>query len=922
MKTVGSGESKFNKQNLFIVAFFVLATSFINSTVRAQTALSELTKVNLKQDFSGTNGAQFGTDVAIDGNWMIASAPDFSFTGNPASKEGTAFIFARDSNGGWGFQQQLAPDIVRTSSRAGACVDISGDTAIVGVPGGSPFVQSLYIFTRTGTSWTQQQRLTASGYGNGCSISGDSIITSSFTAGSPTADILIRSGGVWSVQATLSPILGSNPPIFFGYEVAIDGDTAVVGLASDDSVQVFVRTGVTWMAQQRVVSNPSGGGFARSVALDGDTLIAGALSANGVSSGTGAAFVFVRSGNVWTQQQKLFAADARPQSLFGISVAIKDNTAIVGSAFNNTPTGGGAAFVFQRSGNSWTEAQKIFPVDTKSGDAFGFSTDLSNSQAVIGSVGDYIGPNASGSAYVFTTNPASCTFALTPSRSTLLPADAGMGTFMVTTQSGCAWQATAQDNVSWATTTSAGTGSGTVNFNVAANAGKARRAEITVNGRQIYTTNQAGSIPSQEGDLDPSFGNVGLMTTKVLQINETNGVAVQPDGKVVLAGGSFTSVPVLTMAISQLIRYTANGLLDASFDGDGIVTTAVGGTTIGNSSGFFDVLIQPDGKIVGAGSASSGGNQDFGIVRYNANGSLDTSFGTGGMTITGFGSSFELASGLAITPDGKLIVSGSDFSGNVLLARYNANGTLDTSFDGDGKLSVPDGRSFTDVAVQADGKIVVVAMNESSRTIVLRHNVNGTPDTTFDGDGRSVIEFSGGNAIGLAPNGKIIVGLNGGDAGGRIDFAVARLNSNGSLDLTFDVDGVAQANFGYPEIGESHTTDVLRDIALQADGKILAVGSVQSNQGSTLTHAGIVRFNANGSIDENFAGLGRGTTAREGFQLLDVVDTAKAMALQPDGNIVVAGDYVSRARMNDVMVLRFLGTPIRLDLIFASGFEG
>ena len=919
-------KSRTGKRSLFIAAFVVLANLAAPLTVSAQTQFSELTKVNLK----GLGfAAGFGSTVGVDGNTMIVGAPGFSLTAlpnSPPSSEGAAFIYVRNANGGWALQQELIPNIVVPRGEAGACVALSGDTAIVGVPNGTPSVQSVFVYVRNGTTWTQQQQLTGAGYGVGCAISGNTIITSSSRPGSfYAADIFVRSGGVWTVQATLNPIPGTTNPSFFGDVVTIEGDTAVVGVSADGnlrgSVQVFVRSGATWTAQQRILASDgiSPDGFARSVAINGNTLIVGAPIASGGSFRTGAAYVFVRSGSVWTQQQKLFTAENRPQSSFGAGVAIENNTIIVSSPLNNIPTNGGAAFVFQRSGTVWTETQKISGADSKIGDAFGNSVDLSNSNAVIGSAGDAIGSLFAGSAYLFALNPTSCTFVLSPTRSSLLPASGGTGSFTVTTQAGCAWQATVQDNVAWVTTSNAGTGSGTVNFNVAANAGKSRRSEITINGRQIYMTSQAGGSSVQQGDLDPNFGNAGLTTSRGFLANKAEGVAVQSDGKTVVVGGAFIFVPRSTIPVAQVLRYSADGLLDTTFDSDGIVTTAVSGPTVGNSSVFFDVVIQADGKIVAAGKANVGVNSDFAVVRYNANGLLDTTFGTGGIVITDFGSSREGASALTVAPDGKIVVSGIVIVGGdglLGIVRYNTNGALDTTFDGDGKLLISDAGGFSDVAIQADGKIVTVAANISNRAIVLRHNTNGTADNTFDGDGRAVLQsgFSRGG-VAVSPDGKIFLGVNPVDSQGGSDFAVARLNANGSLDTTFDGDGVAQADFNF-------SRDSLTGIALQPNGKIIAVGQVEVDQSGRYIHTGIARFDQNGSLDTSFGINGKKTTVEDGFQLYDVLDRAKAVALAPDGKIVVAGDYESRVGQKDVMVLRVLGTPGANEVLFANGFEG
>lgn len=346
----------------------------------------------------------------------------------------------------------------------------------------------------------------------------------------------------------------------------------------------------------------------------------------------------------------------------------------------------------------WAETQKIFPSDLHSGDHFGWSVDLSNTTAVVSSDGDNIGSiSAQGSAYVFVPNPTNCTFALSPIRSGLMPSVGGAGSFTVTTQAGCQWQATVQDNVAWVTTSDAGMSSGTVNFTVAANAGNARRAEISINGRQVYTVNQAEGQAAQQGDLDQTFANAGLITSKVLQTNQANGVAVQADGKIVVVGGSFGSAGSQTSpSVAQVLRYNTDGSPDVTFDGDGVATT------IEFSNVFFDVVIQPDGKIVAAGSTiRSSGNQDYLVVRFNPNGSLDALFGTGGKRTTA--DDFQLLDvinlpkAVALAPDGKIVVAG-DYKfrvgqEDVMVLRFlgEAGTTMVRAkfdFDGDGKADV------------------------------------------------------------------------------------------------------------------------------------------------------------------------------------------------------------------------------------------
>ncbi len=186
-------------------------------------------------------------------------------------------------------------------------------------------------------------------------------------------------------------------------------------------------------------------------------------------------------------------------------------------------------------------------------------------------------------------------------------------------------------------------------------------------------------------------------------------MAIQSDGKIVVAGGSGSTF--------ALARYNANGSLDTTFDGDGKLTTTFGGT----SSAAYGVAIQSDGKIVAAGySLSATNNQDFALARYNTDGSLDTSFDGDGKLTTDFGSFFDFAFSVAIQSDGKIVAAGNSGAGNTqdfALARYNTNGSLDTSFDVDGKVttSFAAGNDIAySVAIQTDGKIVAAGRRPSA----------------------------------------------------------------------------------------------------------------------------------------------------------------------------------------------------------------
>ena len=331
-----------------------------------------------------------------------------------------------------------------------------------------------------------------------------------------------------------------------------------------------------------------------------------------------------------------------------------------------------------------------------------------------------------------------------------------------------------------------------------------------------------------DGGLDASFDTDGRVTTDFGGGSYEQGysVSIQADGKILVAGQLSGNL--------ALARYNADGSLDTSFDADGKVTTAVGYTS-GQS-----VAIQADGKILVAGSAYANGD-DFSLVRYNANGSLDTSFDADGKVTTDLGGA-DYGHSVAVQADGNILVAGTS-GDNFALVRYNVNGSLDTSFDADGKLTTDfgSGDQANSVTVQADGKILVAGTSGSAFALA-RYHADGSLDAGFDTDGKLTTSFASGSGYGqsvaVQSDGKILVAGYGYFGGGEYDFAVVRYNANGSLDTTFDTDGKVTANFGSSDQGYS--------IVVQADGKIVVAGS--SNYDFV-----VARFNSDGSLDDTFS---------------------------------------------------------------------
>jgi uncharacterized delta-60 repeat protein len=337
------------------------------------------------------------------------------------------------------------------------------------------------------------------------------------------------------------------------------------------------------------------------------------------------------------------------------------------------------------------------------------------------------------------------------------------------------------------------------------------------------------------------------------------------------------------------------GALDLSFGVDGRVSTAFDISAHGEC-----VALQPDGKIVVAGRASRGASDVFAVARYNPDGSLDSTFDNDGKTTTQFGTDQGWATDVAIQADGKIVVLGF-LSFNIAIARYNTDGSLDNSFDGDGKLTANLGGLPYAMAIQNDGKIVVSgeAYNGSNYDIaVVRFNANGSTDTSFDGDGKAVTDIGGLNQkaydIAIQPDGKIVVGgyseVNQASYGIRNSFALVRYNVNGTLDNSFGISGKMTS-------GVDYRNQMAYGIALQPDGKIIATGYIDDASGvgygdPALKLVAVTRYTPSGTLDSTFGELFRDPTTRSGsqyFEIGGVSDTGWAVVLQDDGKILIAG---------------------------------
>jgi uncharacterized delta-60 repeat protein len=384
------------------------------------------------------------------------------------------------------------------------------------------------------------------------------------------------------------------------------------------------------------------------------------------------------------------------------------------------------------------------------------------------------------------------------------------------------------------------------------------------------------------GALDGSFDGDGKVITNVVNADQGNDVAIQPDGKIVVVGRSDLGGGGAAFDFT-VIRYNPDGSLDTSFDTDGKVTT-----DFGNIDEALGVAIQSDGKIVATGiSTPVGGTSDFAIARYNLNGSLDTTFDTDGKVITDFAGATDQANSVAIQPDGKIIAggrAGADFG----LARYNPNGSLDTGFNTDGKQTVDFGGGLdvgNEIDLQPDGRIVIAGTNGADFAVA-RLTTNGSLDTTFDTDGKVTTDISANdtaNSVAIQPDGKIVAA---GFTDSNSNCALARYNTNGSLDITFNHTGKVITNFNIAG------SDNIADISIQANGKIVAGVGVGNGP---LQVMNALRYNPNGDLDATF---GTGGSVSVPVQSGDNVN---AVALSGDGKIVVVGDNntdISMIRLN------------------------
>ena len=379
------------------------------------------------------------------------------------------------------------------------------------------------------------------------------------------------------------------------------------------------------------------------------------------------------------------------------------------------------------------------------------------------------------------------------------------------------------------------------------------------------------------GDLDTAFDGDGVAVVTFSSSSTSNAVVVQGNGKIILAGAAGDDF--------GLARLDLTGALDPTFGSGGTKTT--------DFRGHVDVasdaaLTSSKLIVVGTSRDSTTGETTFAVARYRNGGKLDHTF--------------DGATAVAVQADDKIVVGGyvdltaqEDFG----LARYNTDGSFDTTFDGDGLVTtdfVGDDDQIAKLAIQSDGKIVAVGFaNDATgtRMAVARYNTDGSLDTTFAGDGLATTTFAGsvstfGWAVAIQSDGKIVVaGENGGSPGG--DQVIVRYDAAGNLDPTFSGDGKKSIDFG--------GTDVAYGVAIQADGRIVLAG--KSDASGALDYT-VARVDADGTPDGTFGVNGMVTT-----DLGTAIEAAFDVGLEPDGKIVVTGIGFVNGDL-DFLAIRYL----------------
>jgi uncharacterized delta-60 repeat protein len=433
----------------------------------------------------------------------------------------------------------------------------------------------------------------------------------------------------------------------------------------------------------------------------------------------------------------------------------------------------------------------------------------------------------------------------------------------------------------------------------------------------------AGAAP---GKLDPGIGNGGVVVTATAPgagEDFQNGLAIQPDNKILVGGVSNMGAAAggLQWRIS---RYTHNGALDGSFGTGGTVTSSMSSTG-GDDEHLWELALQPDGKIVAAGEAvTASGGFDVALARLNADGTLDPGFGTGGKVTMaiGPGTRRDNAFQVRIDGNGKILIAGFADMGpggggrNFMLARYNPNGTLDGTFGSGGivitRIAPADNRDLVTnngMTIDAGGRIVVAGQANMGagaggfNFALARYTPDGSLDSSFDGDGIVTTAMGSGDnfdsviSVAIDGAGRIVAG-GGADAGGFVfDAVLARYNPDGSLDPSFGTGGKVTLN-----VGPGNTDEDLEGVVIQPTGKILIGGSTAPTAITVDSDFMVARYNPDGTLDGSFGSGGIVlTNAAAGNGSDEIYD----IAAWSDAKLIASGECDQASTGRDICVARY-----------------
>jgi uncharacterized delta-60 repeat protein len=429
-----------------------------------------------------------------------------------------------------------------------------------------------------------------------------------------------------------------------------------------------------------------------------------------------------------------------------------------------------------------------------------------------------------------------------------------------------------------------------------------------------------------DGSLETSFGNGGKVITDFFGLwDEVRDVAIQSDGKIVAAGFTQTLSTGDDFAVA---RFNANGELDPTFGAGGKVTIDF----FGGDDQAYALAIQPDGRIILAGYAGKIlSYTTFALARLNTDGRLDETFGNNGKVSSGISGIYLQARDVALQSDGSIVVGGVYFVGplsfSFVLTRYLTSGSPDTTFGTSGWVTTnfhkpkddfePDDQ-LSAIAIQSDGKIVAAghtrARRSNSTFAVARYLPGGTLDESFASGGKITIPFFTGSDVArdvaIQTDGKILVaGAIFNSVSQRPEFGVARINSDGTLDAAF-------GNAGKVTDGVNAFSAAAATLLVQPDKKIVVAGGAEFKRrtdGYADTAFAVVRFDKDGNLDKTFGLEGRRTD-----DFGELSDDASAVAIQPDGRLVVAGGSASFQTRVDFAVVCYQNTIRFPQIEFAS----